>query len=109
MKGVSQNPWLDELPFYAVVMASETLGLMLAFGPDKQIGGLSPGQRCTAGEAGFEVVSNGKAAIRACLNDLPVRGGGPTWFQRWFYAPALRDLRAAKNPCGSVVGENMND
>ena len=109
IEGVPQNPWLDKLPFNAVAMASEALGLMLAFGPDKQIGGLSPSERCKAGEAGFEVVSNGEAAIRACLNDLHVQGGGPTWFQRRFYGYFFLWLEASKSKLYQPIKEIMRE
>lgn len=109
IEGVPQEPWLDELPFNAVAKASEALGLMLAFGPDKQIGGLSPGQRCKAGEAGFEVVSNGEASIRSCLKDLHVRGGGPTWFQRPFYGYFFLWLETSRSKLYQPIKEIMRE
>lgn len=107
--GSDYEPWLDSLPFNAVAMASEALGLMLAFGDEKQIGALSPGERIQAGAAGFEVVRAGEQSVRDCLAGLHRKGGSPTWFQRRFYGYFFLWLEASHSSLYAPIKKIMRD
>jgi hypothetical protein len=64
------SPWLDTMPFFAVVKTAETVGAVAEYGRTVNLKKLSESRRYTAGHAGFEILNRGEVGFTEFLAGL---------------------------------------
>lgn len=107
--GKRQNRWLDRIPFNAVAMTSEALGIVLEFGNTRNVRSLSETERLLAGTLGYSVLSQGRFATQRALRDLNKRAGSPVWFQRRSYGYLFNWLEQSKAEQYEPIRKLMRD
>ncbi len=70
LEGRSGPGWLDDQGIEQAVRATEMLGAVLTFGPDRKAAEMTGEMWDAAGRAGWKVVSGGATAIREVFADL---------------------------------------
>lgn len=66
--------WLDALTLGAATRACETVGAVALFGRKARIRRFNPAEKAGAGAAGYDILKDGEAGLRAFLRDLQTRG-----------------------------------
>lgn len=74
LAGRAGPDWLDAQGIEQAVRATEMLGAVLTFGPDRKAAEMTGEMWDIAGRAGWDVTSGGEAAIRAALAALMEKG-----------------------------------
>ena len=74
LAGRSGPDWLDAQGIEQAVRATEMLGAVLTFGPDRKAAEMTGQMWDAAGRAGWDVTAGGETAIRAALSELMETG-----------------------------------
>lgn len=62
--------WLDRLPFHVATQTAEYLGALVTLGPDAKREMISNSQWIAAGNAGYQILSHGPAALQEALKGM---------------------------------------
>ncbi|WP_460272839.1 TniQ family protein [Celeribacter sp. ULVN23_4] len=105
-----RETWIDSLPLGVAMRTCEILGTLLRFGSETRLSAVDPAEKQAAGQAGFNVLRDGKAALKdVLLGMVPPENGARQNYSK-IYGPFYEWLSDQDGDAGfSPIMDIMRD